>query len=316
MLKELKLKNFVIKKPVFSAPLAGVSDFAFREIVRSFDKDILCFSEMISCHSLINHYKHKKLTPQEKIEEGIVAQIFGNDIEKMAESAKILESMGAVMIDINMGCPVKKVLKAGGGCAMLEDLPLAGRVIEAVSKAVKIPVSVKTRIGLNNEKITIFDFLNIAQESGACMITVHGRTKAQLYSGSADWDIIKQVKDKATIPVIGNGDIVSLESFNEKIKYGVDGVMIGRGLLGKPWLLKECLENKKIELTVPQIKEVCLKHLYKTCELYGEKPAVKIFRKHASWYSIGMSNAAGFRFKVNNTESLNDMQNLINEFFI
>lgn len=278
---------------IFAAPLAGITDKPFRRIVRLFSPNAPMVTEMISCHSIVGAHKNCLRNFDDYSDEGAVgAQIFGADVNLMADAARILQDAGAKWIDINMGCPVPKVAtRAGAGAHLMRDHLLAGKIMSAVVGAVQIPVSVKTRLGWDNEHCDWRELIHIASESGVKFAALHGRTRAQLYLGNAQ---MQDVHD-SPIPIIANGDIKTSDDLLNAEKHGYAGAMIGRGLLGAPWALAQiCGENKP-----ENIGEIVLQHLDYAMEYYGEKTAIPMFRKHAAWYSAGMPNSAEFRIRVN-----------------
>lgn len=294
---------------IFAAPLAGISDRPFRRMVREFSPDAPLVTEMISCHSLVGGHKNCLRNFDDYKDEGnIGAQIFGADADLMADAARILENQGAKWIDINMGCPVPKVAtRAGAGAHLMRDHRLAEKIMSAVVGAVNVPVSVKTRLGWDEEHKDWQNLLNIAADCGVRFATLHGRTRAQLYLGNAVWPDVHNVK----IPVIANGDIKSSDTLPKLSELGYSGAMIGRGLLGKPWGIAEILgENIQVN-----VADVVLKHLEYAIEYYGEKTAVPMFRKHAAWYSAGMSNSSGFRIKVNQIDNADVLKVAIRDFW-
>ncbi len=278
---------------IFAAPLAGISDRPFRRMVRHFSPNAPMVTEMISCHSLVGAHKNCLRNFDNYADEGNVgAQIFGADVNLMADAARILQDAGAKWIDINMGCPVPKVAtRAGAGAHLMRDHKLAGEIMASVVRAVQIPVSIKTRLGWDDEHQDWRDLINIAADCGVKFATLHGRTRAQLYVGPAKLpDIID-----APIPIIANGDVKTADDALRMEKQGYSGAMVGRGLMGRPWILAEIMGN-----VPPQnIGEIVLQHLEYALEYYGEKTAIPMFRKHAAWYSAGMPNASEFRINVN-----------------
>ncbi len=332
MLKPIQLKNVVIKNPVILAPMAGISDLPFRNLVSSFGNDdnrvSLTVSEMVPSASQVILLERKKSTDKVKrlyehhnSEQLTSVQIFGNDPTLMAKSAKINEELGADIIDINMGCPVNKIVKNGAGSDLLQNLPLAKEIIKAVVTAVNIPVSVKIRTGWDlNNKIAP-DFAKMIEQSGASMITIHGRTRSQLYSGDIDFETIQKTKNAVKIPVIGNGDITTCELAREMIeKTGVDGIMIGRGSYGAPWFLSQVIEFLKTGNIPPtpsisEKKEVMIRHIKAMFDYYGEKTGVFNSRKHIAWYSKGIKNSNEFRKLINETTDITEIFTLIDKLF-
>jgi tRNA-dihydrouridine synthase B len=303
------------KFQIFAAPLAGITDKPFRRILRQCAPDVPLMTEMISCHSLVTAAKNCKRNFDRYDDEGpIGAQIFGADPAMMAESARILEGQGASWIDINMGCPVPKVAtRAGAGAFLMRDHALAGRIIYAVARAVKIPVSIKTRLGWDEANLDSANLLRIAANSGAAFATIHGRTRAQGYAGAANWDKIAAAAQNAKFPIIFNGDIKSRADVEAVQKLGASGAMVGRAILGAPWVLGE-LSNSHHASRVTR-HDLILEHFDLTIKYYGEKAGVPLFRKHAAWYSNGIKDAANFRTRVNQITSAAEMSRALNEFF-
>ena len=263
--------------PVFLAPMAGVTDRPFRQILTSCGQGNM-YAEMAAINALQRkNPKSWQIADVRSENYPVVVQLVGNDAGLFAEAAKLVADLGARSLDINMGCPVKKIVNNESGSALMKDMPRAAEIIEAVVKATSLTVSVKFRKGWDNEHINAVEFAKMCEESGASYITVHGRTRAQGYSGEADWNIIKAVKESVRIPVIGNGDIDSPQKAKQRMaESGVDGVMIGRAVLGNPWLLNQTHEYLlhgilPAEPSVRQIKEILLKHLRMLVDYYGEK---------------------------------------------
>ena len=294
---------------IFAAPLAGITDKPFRRLIRQFSPHAPMVTEMISCHSLVGGHKNCLRNFDDYSDEGNVgAQIFGADVNLMAQAAKILEGQGAKWIDINMGCPVPKVAtRAGAGAHLMQDHKLAAQIMGAVVGAVKIPVSIKTRLGWDEQHKDWRNLINIAADCGVRFAALHGRTRSQLYLGAA---VLPDVHD-APIPIIANGDIKSSNDLVHVQELGFAGAMVGRGLLGRPWALAEIL-GENIDVNVGA---VALQHLAYAVEYYGEKTAVPMFRKHAAWYSAGMPNSAEFRIKVNQIADADALKVAIQEFW-
>lgn len=332
MLKPIKLKNIEIKNPVILAPQAGITDLPFRNLVSSFGgkeySTSLTVSEMVPSASqvyLLNRKKGndkiKRLYERYSSDTLTSVQIFGNDPEIMGESARINEELGADIIDINMGCPVNKIVKNGCGSDLLRNPDLASKIIRKVVDSVKIPVSVKIRAGWDFDHKNAPDFAKMIEDSGASMVAIHGRTRSQLYSGHVDLDIIKDVKSSVSIPVVGNGDIFTVEDAKNMLEYtGVDGVMIGRGIYGAPWFLYHIIYflktgEKLSEPTISEKKDILLKHISAMIDYYGEKTGMFNARKHIAWYSKGLRNSAEFRNFVNNSENINEVYEFIEKLF-
>ncbi len=279
---------------IFAAPLAGITDKPFRRVIRMFSPDCQLVTEMISCHSLVESHKNCPRNFDKYADESpIGAQIFGAVPELMADAARILADAGADWIDINMGCPVPKVAtRANAGAYLMRDHKLAGKIMDAVVRAVDIPVSIKTRLGWDDKHTDWRDLINIAADCGVQFAALHGRTRTQGYLGKS---MLPDVHD-APIPMVANGDIKTVLDAEKAENLGFSGIMIGRALLGRPWALAE-LESGAV---VPDnVGETVLKHLEYTIEYYGERAAIPMFRKHAAWYSAGMPNSSEFRTRVN-----------------
>ena len=294
---------------IFAAPLAGITDRPFRRVIREFSPNAPIVTEMISCHSLVGAHKNCLRNFDNYADEGnIGAQIFGADVGLMADAARILADAGAKWIDINMGCPVPKVAtRAGAGAHLMRDHALAGKIMRAVVRAVDIPVSIKTRLGWDDDNRDWRDLIDIAADAGVRFAALHGRTRAQLYLGNA---VHPDVSD-APIPIIANGDIKTADDVNAVHKLGYAGAMIGRGLLGRPWVLAEITGGAPIY----NVGDVALRHLEYAIEYYGEKTAIPMFRKHAAWYSAGMPNSSDFRIRVNRMDSADALKVAIREFW-
>ena len=296
-----QINNF--KSNVFVAPMAGITDYPFRKLVASKGMANL-YSEMVAINA-INRKNPKtyRIADVRKEPYPVVVQLVGNDPELFSEAAKLVADLGACSLDINMGCPVKKIVANESGSALMKDLPRAAKIIEATVKATPLKVSVKFRKGWDNSSVNAVEMAQMCENSGASYITVHGRTRAQGYSGTADWDIIRKVKESVKIPVIGNGDIVSIETAENMLnETGVDGIMIGRGTLGNPWLpgqIHEYLVSKTLpqSITVKEIKEALLQQLEDMVDFYGKEMAVAISRKYVCWYSKNLRDAKKFREK-------------------
>ena len=290
-----------LKSNVFLAPMAGITDYPMRKLVAS--KGIAnLYSEMVAINAISRkNPKTYRIADVRKEPYPVIVQLVGNNPDLFADAAKLAADLGAYSLDINMGCPVKKVVGNNSGSALMKNLSLASQIIEATVKATPLKVSVKFRKGWDNNSINAPEFAKMCEDSGACYVTVHGRTRAQGYSGVADWDIIRQVKEAVKIPVIGNGDIISPELAKKMIdETHVDGVMIGRGALGNPWLPGQIHDyiNSGISpspITVAEIKEALLQQLNDMVDFYGKEMAVAISRKYVCWYSKNLRDAKRFR---------------------
>ena len=307
---------------VFMAPMAGITDAPMRAVLASCGGGNL-ISEMAAINAI--QRKNPKSWQIANVKDEpypVVVQLVGNSPELFADAAKLVADLGARSIDINMGCPVKKIINNESGSALMRDLPRAAKIIEATVKATPLKVSVKFRKGWDSEHINAVEFAKMCEQSGASYITVHGRTRAQGYSGVADWEIIGAVKNAVKIPVIGNGDVDSPQKAEQMLqKYGVDGVMIGRAVLGNPWLLNRIhhyLQTGEIlaEPNIAQIKEMMLKHLRLLVEYYGEHGGMAISRKHIGWYIKSLYDAKRFREQYTKLDTLQEAENLINQYFL
>jgi len=316
-LAPLKIGNLSVPL-VVGAPMAGVTDQPFRRIVRRFGKELL-FTEMVLAASLVHAHKQtRKMALCEENDSPVAVQLEGTDPAIMAEAARIIEeTKRAQIIDINMGCPVPKIVKAGGGAALMNMPELAGNIVKAVVAAVRLPVTVKLRLGWDESNQAYLDFGKRMQDEGASAVTLHARTRMQFYSGRADWKAVAELKQALDIPVIANGDIRTPEQAEECLsQIGVNGVMIGRGLLGKPWILAQCsafLDQEKT-LVLPALCDLVLDHFDEMEKYYGHK-AVFIARKHIAWYSLGLTGSSAFRRSVNETDKPEAMRALIRDFF-
>lgn len=294
---------------IFAAPLAGITDRPFRRIVRQFAPRAPLVTEMISCHSLVGAHKNCLRNFDRYDDEGPVgAQIFGADAALMADAARILQDAGARWIDINMGCPVPKVAtRAGAGAYLMRDHRLAGEIMQAVVRAVQIPVSVKTRLGWDDAHQDWRDLINIAADCGVRFATLHGRTRAQLYVGPA----VHPYVSAAPIPVVANGDVRSADDLSGLSHLGYAGAMVGRAMLGRPWIIGQMCGAAAPE----NVGDVVRRHLDYAIEYYGARTAVPMFRKHAAWYSAGMPNSAEFRIRVNKITDEAELRDAICEFW-
>jgi len=294
------------EKPLFLAPMEDVTDPSFRFVCKQFGADVM-YTEFISSDGLIRNAKKsiEKLVIYD-YERPMGIQLYGHLVDSMVESAKIAETRNPEFIDINFGCPVKKISRRGAGAGMLCNVPLMVEMTKAIVHAVKIPVTVKTRLGWDEENKNIMEIAERLQDAGIKALTIHGRTKAQFYKGSADWTLIGEVKNnpRIYIPIIGNGDIVTPEGAEEAFNtYGVDGIMIGRGAVGTPWIfrdIKTYLETGKLSapLTVSEKVELAKLHFKKSMEIKGEKVGVYEMRRHFSNYFKGLSNFKETRLKL------------------
>lgn len=318
-LKPLRLGGMTIGVPVFLAPMAGVTDRPFRRMVARHGAGLM-FSEMIASQAMVRAaHKTLRMVPEADDGPAVAVQIFGCEPEAMAGAAKLNQDLGAPLIDINFGCPVKKIVKGDAGAALMRNETLAARILEAVVKAVRVPVTLKMRLGWNHDALNASRLAKIAEESGVQMITVHGRTRQQFYSGKADWNLIREVKEAVQVPVIANGDIVDGVSALEALSAsGADGVMIGRGVFGRPWLLRQIMDFMETgrESSPPQdVKAIVLEHFESMLSHYGNHAGLRIARKHVGWYSKGFSGASAFRAAVNVCDDAEKVRGMIGTFW-
>ncbi|MBO5410614.1 MAG: tRNA dihydrouridine synthase DusB [Clostridia bacterium] len=310
----MKIGNFEIQGHAALAPMAGVADRAFRELCIEFGAAYVV-SEMVSSKGLTMHDRKSDFLMQlGETEKSAAVQIFGCEPETMALAAKKAAATGCCVVDINMGCPAPKIAGNGGGSALMKDPDLAARITEAVVKAVDIPVTVKIRAGWDEENLNAVHMAKLQESAGAAAITVHGRTRKQMYAPPVNLDIIKQVKQAVSVPVIGNGDIVDpISAENMLRETGCDFIMIGRGALGAPWLFSQIngYFDKGIILPEPPIEErmeVMLRHIGTLCEYKGDYVGMREARKHAAWYIKGIRGAAALRQEIGSLENLDQLK--------
>ena len=318
-----KIGNVSIKNRVVLAPMAGISNTSYRKIIKEMGAGLI-YAEMVSDKAIcFSNEKTFDLLKMSEEERPIAQQIFGSDKESFIKAAQVIEeTMHPDIIDINMGCPVPKVaVRAQAGSALLKDPDKVYEIVEAVVKAVNVPVTVKIRSGWDEKHINAVEIAKKCEQAGASAITIHGRTRAQGYSGHADWNIIKQVKESVSIPVIGNGDVTSCYEAKRMIdETGVDAVMIGRGVLGNPWLIKECVDylndgTEPKEVSFIDKVSMMRKHYQLLTEDKSEKLALLEIRSHIIWYLKGMPQSKEIKNKICQSKTTEDMFNIIDEYY-
>lgn len=317
LVRKLQIGNVTLENNIILAPMAGVTDLPFRLLCAKQGAGLTCM-EMVSAKAIYYHNKNTEelmaIHPEEK---QVSLQLFGSDPDIISEMAKRIEDRPFSILDLNMGCPVPKVVNNGEGSALMKDPLLVGKIIEQTAKAINKPVTIKIRRGFDEARVNAVEIAHIAQESGAAAVAVHGRTREQYYAGKADWEIIRQVKEQLTIPVIGNGDVTDGASAVAMLKQtGCDGVMVGRAARGNPWIFAQILHFMKTGETLPrpelaEVKRQILEHAELMLACKGEYTAIREMRKHVSWYSAGYPHSSKIRQRINEVESMEELREVM-----